>query len=278
MEELSVDEKVKIASGFLLASPPGEVNDVFNDVRTLVANDDALQDGILEALEQYNTEQLITVIPPGLDYEVIVSSHGKVGEDRYLDPRSKQTFKFDHMRLIASELESHDIDESLEELRSTIETEVAAYVKDHYPEGVCTVYATDEHRIVIAIVDNKYNPGNYWNGRWRAVWTFDTQSGELKSVTKINVHYYEDGNVQLNAEKEHETKVSISEDHDKVAKALAKEMATLDKKYHQSLNDSYGDLAENTFKGLRRALPLTRNKLDWNKILNYKIGNELSQK
>lgn len=30
MEELSVDEKVKIASGFLLASPPGEVNDVFN--------------------------------------------------------------------------------------------------------------------------------------------------------------------------------------------------------------------------------------------------------
>lgn len=63
-----------------------------------------------------------------------------------------------------------------------------------------------------------------------------------------------------------------------MAKALAKEMAALDKKYHQSLNDSYGDLAENTFKGLRRALPLTRNKLDWNKILNYKIGNELAQK
>ena len=97
MEELSVDEKVKIASGFLLASPPGEVNDVFNgtlrewrgkkklglvrmvswclaitliDVRTLVANDDALQDGILEALEQYNTEQHITVVPPGVEHEV----------------------------------------------------------------------------------------------------------------------------------------------------------------------------------------------------------------
>ncbi|KAI7879029.1 hypothetical protein K492DRAFT_179049 [Lichtheimia hyalospora FSU 10163] len=55
-------------------------------------------------------------------------------------------------------------------------------------------------------------------------------------------------------------------------------MAALDKKYHQALNDSYGELAENTFKGLRRALPLTRNKLDWNKILNYKIGNELAQK
>lgn len=44
------------------------------------------------------------------------------------------------------------------------------------------------------------------------------------------------------------------------------------------MNESYNDLAEETFKGLRRALPLTRNKLDWNKILNYKIGNELAQK
>lgn len=44
------------------------------------------------------------------------------------------------------------------------------------------------------------------------------------------------------------------------------------------MNESYNDLAENTFKGLRRALPMTRNKMDWNKILNYKIGSELSQK
>lgn len=46
------------------------------DVRTLVDNDEALQEGILQALEQYNTEQLITVTPPGLDYEVRNSKNG----------------------------------------------------------------------------------------------------------------------------------------------------------------------------------------------------------
>jgi capping protein alpha len=42
-------------------------------VRTLVDNDEGLQDGILQALEQYNTEQHITVTPPGLDYDVNVA-------------------------------------------------------------------------------------------------------------------------------------------------------------------------------------------------------------
>lgn len=63
-----------------------------------------------------------------------------------------------------------------------------------------------------------------------------------------------------------------------MARLLVKDISTFDKQYHSSMNESYGDLAENTFKGLRRALPMTRNKMDWNKILNYKIGSELSQK
>lgn len=42
-------------------------------MRTLVDKDEGLQDGILQALEQYNTEQHITVTPPGLDYDVNVA-------------------------------------------------------------------------------------------------------------------------------------------------------------------------------------------------------------
>jgi capping protein (actin filament) muscle Z-line, alpha len=42
-------------------------------------------------------------------------------------------------------------------------------------------------------------------------------------------------------------------------------------KYQSSLNDTYHEMGEKTFKGLRRALPMTRQKLDWDKASHYSM-------
>ncbi|KAG0316754.1 F-actin-capping protein, partial [Dissophora globulifera] len=211
--------------------------------------------------------------------EVLVSKHGQIDSDHFLHPKTNKVFKLDHFRQIASDPEDHTVDEEMEELRKVVEKDVEDYVGDRYAEGVLAVYGA-QGVITIAIVHNKYSPSNFWNGRWRSVWTLDTATGEVKGSLKCKVHYYEDGNVQLETSKEVEDKLSksSSEPHKVISKALVDLVSAAEHKYQEALNESYHDLAETTFNGLRRALPYTRTKLDWNKILTYRIGAELAAK
>jgi len=63
----------------------------------------------------------------------------------------------------------------------------------------------------------------------------------------------------------------IVEDQEDLVKTIQQQ----EKTFQTMLNDRYQDLLNNKFKSLRRVLPITRSKIDWDKISNYKIGSEL---
>ncbi|KAJ2721674.1 F-actin-capping protein subunit alpha [Coemansia sp. Benny D115] len=275
---MSSDDRIAKAARLLLHSPPGEVDDVFNDIRGIINDDEALQGHMDAVLVESNTQQFLVVDVPGQEEgsKVLLTPYNQLDEGRFLDPNTGTVFRYDHLRRQASDPEPYDSGDSEHgQLRACLQTALKQYVSAHYPEGEASVFI-HEDSIVSCVVSNKFSPGNFWNGSWRAVWSFNPAQGQLNGSAKVKVHYFEDGNVQLDTQSDFTGDVATDGDANGVARRVAKMIEKFEAEFQQGINDGYRQLSENTFKGLRRTLPVTRNKVDWEKIANYKIGSELA--
>ncbi|KAI8594120.1 F-actin-capping protein subunit alpha [Geranomyces variabilis] len=276
MSTLSDTAKLQIVAGFLKDSPPGEINDVFNDVRVLMEDEALLQDGVTGCFEEYNVEQFTTVVPPGKDYAVILSNSNRLSADRFVDSRGGLSFAVDHIRQTTSDPQPIDSNPTIEPFLHALDAATSRYISDHYPDGTATVSPD----LAIAIVGSKYNPNSFWNGRWRSQWSAPAAGGgEITGRLSVNVHYYEDGNVQLAAEKDITVVVpEASGDPAAWAHTVVRLITKAEGEFQAALSEKLADLADTIFRTLRRALPITRNKINWDSIAAYKIGSELTAK
>lgn len=280
-ENLTDEEKATIARRFIAHAPPGEFNEVFNDVRTLLNDDGLVRRSVSKAFAEYNRDQFIPTKVPGIDEECLITDANDLGDGRFYDPRSHQSFKFDHLRREASEQQPHSTDELSESWRAAFEKELTEYIKERYTYGASTVIGgSDADTITLAafIESHKYEPKNFWNGRWRSKWSLAFSRGQtecdLIGLIKAQVHYFEDGNVQLVSSKDINEKISI-QDETSTAKEIIRVIRQAEDNYQQAVNENYQVMSDSTFKALRRQLPITKAKIDWTKITAYKIGSEL---
>ncbi|KAH9884102.1 2-oxoisovalerate dehydrogenase beta subunit [Xylariomycetidae sp. FL2044] len=263
---LIMSSSLSTVESFVEGAPPGEVY-----IKNLTVNEPGLVSKLGPAFEKYNEEQFVTVKLPGSSQQVIISSHSALGDGRYYDVESSSSFAFDHTTQKASGVQSYVLEGTQTDLVKSTLKSLSSYVKEHFANASYGVYPIEnDSRVAIIIVANKYSPNNFWNGRWRSLYIFDPTSGALEGSLKVDVHYYEDGNVRLLTNKPISGSVSSG-----TGAGICKEIATSEKRYQEELNKGFTSLSEGAFKGLRRQLPVTRQKIEWDKVASYRVGQDI---
>jgi capping protein alpha len=278
-EAATPEQKLNIATYFIMSSPTGEVDEVVGDVRKLVG-DEVLSDAKLsKILGDYNMEQCVSAPDPD-GAAVLVSAYGQVGADTFVDPASGRILRVDHKRRKYVEVtdKKQSLDDGVAKYRAAIDKELASYVESSYKTGKCVgaVYGTDAGLITVVLSAANVHLGNFWTGGWKAVYQLSVGSQgnvEMKGDIKVNVHYFEDGNVQLHTKFPTKATIAVS-DAAKTAAAVVKSIKTIETDFQANLEHMYINMHSETFKHMRRFFPITKQPMNWN-LAAHKVAGDL---
>jgi len=199
--------------------------------------------------------------------KVMICKEGEADSMHYVDPSSGTVYAVEHVARTATQ---EEVDAShllrLETERKAIEAKLKAYVasrKGNEAEVDFGVYSTADDALAVVIRGERVNLRNYWSGNWISVWRLALSPDGAASVDgslKIRAHYFEDGNVQLQTTKAHPaTPLSPP-----LADALVSHIEAAESELQTGLEDMYANMTDETFKAMRRVMPITRTKMKWN--------------
>lgn len=280
-EEASPEQKLAIANFFVMSSPPGQLDEVLADVKVLVGSDDILSaDEVTKMVREYN-KVCYTQVESDTK-KMLVTPFGMVADDEYLDPSTAEVMTINHLtRKATSADKKSELNPDVEAKRAAIEKELKTYLGNNYKAGKATsaVYASDNGKVTICISSLNKRLSSFWSGGWRSTFSLNVSSAgttDLESNAKIHVHYFEDGNVQLNAEKKKSTPVNITSDNGASAKAIISAISKWESDYQSYIEEMYVEMHTKTFKSMRRFLPKTKTTMDWNPHF-HSLASEISK-
>lgn len=280
-EERSAADMV---SSFLINAPPGELSEVLDDVKGIVCDEQLIEEQVSKVLPVYTKTQLTPIKLEGSEHAVVLSVFNDIGNGRFVDPRTKKSFHYNHITGGVTDFNDWQPDSNAETWRAALEQEWTSYTTEHYHEGAGSVFSTYKDDMITlnaCLEGHQFQPKKFWNGRWRSIWTITfnpakDKQADVVGYIKLHVHYYEDGNVQLHSSRHCDQKLTLSKP-EQLAKDVVEAVRKLESDYQRAISENYQTMSDTTFKALRRPLPVIRSKIEWNKLMGYKIGSELKQ-
>jgi len=280
--QLNPTEVAKIAGNFIMHSPPGQTQKVVEDLRTL-AGPGILEKRLPSMVAKVNQEKFLAVEEPG-GRKVLLTTYGATSDEaKFKDPSGKQLLVVDHLSQKCTGVEPWKPEPSVEAQRKAIDDAMAKYASEWLPDAVVTTYgdcddSTGQIKVTCCIGRCNLNLKNYWAGLWRSTWTLEmsegAKQGKLKGSVHCDVHYFEDGNVQLDDATNFSCVLPLT---GKIGEDFSKQVQVFETGFMTKMEEIYGSMSEMVLQGLRRRLPVTRQKFDWdNKAAVHNLAKDLN--
>jgi capping protein alpha len=215
--------------------------------------------------------------------QLVVCKETKVGPSTFLHSGSKSAFTVDFISgtaAAAGEGAEGAFPDSLEGLRSALQNAMYRKAKASYGRGEGAEFGVavvpQDGNIVIVLSAAKARLASFWSGRWVARYTLSNISGntaQLVGHLDVLTHYYEAGNVQLKSSKDWApVQVEGSGDAD-FAKSVVGSISAWETAYETALQELFEGMGSSTLKELRRALPISGSKMNWNLAQHRTVGS-----
>ncbi|KRY87140.1 F-actin-capping protein subunit alpha [Trichinella pseudospiralis] len=269
---LSVNDsrRIEMANELVSNAPPGEIQEVYDDLRQFLENDETFTVLSASMFAEHNKRNFVPVLVEGIEKPVVViiTPFNVLNNGRIYDPRSKQSFELDHIKLEAFDRAScpnADVEE-LESRRLSLQESVDAYISKYFMHGNGSVFSYAEPEC-----DEKKN--GHWQSQFAVQFPKEDEL-QIDGWIQLKVHYYEDGNVQLFSKKDVNRTIPFTNEAT-FANDVVKVVQEEEENFQRNVDQSRRLMSEFNFKGLRRQLPVTRSKIDWSKMVSYRVATEL---
>lgn len=246
-------------------APIGEINEVTRNLSSIVPPSSTTT--VSKTVEEYVEENGIILLG-----QYIASKYNKDSNStKFWDYASKQKFNYDIKSNRAIDFERAEPLVAYPLFYRELVEALQTYGEDHYPSefGYAVIPVSGEE-VVVVLIGQKTNPENFYTGRWKSVYTFNSARHTIGSV-KLDIHYYEDGNVRLNFEENIDQSTASFD-----ASSIVNFINNTENKLTFKVIEEFNTLNKNTFKYLRRLLPVTKSKINWGKAIGtYKLGTDV---
>ena len=254
----------ELVDSLIETAPPAELKNVSQSLSSLTTS------SIDDNIEKYAQENAVVID------NTIVSKYNKdKNSSKYIDYINNKKFNVDWINFKIIDVENYESNFEYPKIYQELIDKLNQYGEDYYPSTFAfTIIPTEDEELRIIIIGQRANHDNFYTGQWKSNYLISKNlniSGEIK----LDIHYFEDGNVRLKFIEE----ISDIKIDNSSSSKIVNFINDQENKVVIKIVDQFNNLNQQSFKNLRRLLPVTRSKINWGSAIgNYRLGSDVVNK